>query len=321
MMQPVGILLLVYAMKVFRSAYLLPIVIAVCVVQLFIGFVADIKGLAILGGLLVIIASVLIDNRLPRAWLAAAAVFIVFLFPIYQTYRTVIHGERGISRTAVIENFSTVLQLTLAAENKVNSGRDRAKTFFERGSLKGTTEIIVEKTGNGVEFQRGHTLEPVLTAFVPKLVWSGKTDLKVGQMVNKEFHMTDSDDIFISPSNLGDLYWNFGWPGALCGMGIIGVLCGWVGARFNVADGRTVTRILVIVVTMKYLIAGFEGVIAAGYVTWLRSLAAIGVLHLAFARVPVVSRLFQPQTAIPGRLEAATPAPLGTRRPFPNLLT
>jgi hypothetical protein len=318
MMQPLGILLLAYAYRTYRGPLLLSAVIGVVVLQVLLGFVVDIKGLAMLGGILVIMTCVLVDGRLPKGWLAAGAVFVVLIFPIFQAYRTAIHGDRGIARTAVIQNFGKVLQLTLAAEDKVNSGRDRAQTFFERSSLKGSTEIIVEKTGNGVDFQRGHTLSPILATFVPKIFWSGKQEVQTGQLVNKSFHITDSDDIFISPSNLGELYWNFGWTGALLGMGFIGALCGWVGARFNLADYKTVTRILVMVVTIKQLILGFEGAVAPNYVVWLRSLAAIGVLHLIFARVPAVSRLFVPANS---DRETISEDRLREQRLFPNLLT
>jgi hypothetical protein len=318
MMQPLGILLLAYAYRAYRSPLLLPVVIGVVVLQVLLGFVVDIKGLAMLGGILVIMTCVLVDGRLPKGWLAAGAVFVILVFPVFQAYRTAIHGDRGLARTAVIQNLGKVLQLTLAAEDKVNSGRDRAQTFFERSSVKGSTEMIVEKTGNGVDFQQGHTLTPILATFVPKIIWSDKREVKTGQLFNKSFHITDSDDIFISPSHLGELYWNFGWAGAVLGMGFIGVVCGWVGARFNMAEYRTVTRILVTVVTIKQLIVGFEGAVAPSYVVWLRSLAAIGILHLIFARVPAVPRMFKPTNSGSDVVSAEPP---GGQRLFPNLLT
>ncbi len=184
MMQPLGILLLAYAMKKYRSPYLFTVVIAAVVLQIFIGFVVDIKGLAMLGAMLVIVTSILLDNRLPKGWLAFGALFVIFIFPVFQAYRAAIHGERGLARTAVIQNFTRVLELTLAANEKVNRGPDRAQTFFERSSLKGSTEIIVEKTGNGVDFQHGHTLSPILMTFVPKLVWSDKREVETGQLVS-----------------------------------------------------------------------------------------------------------------------------------------
>lgn len=319
MLQPLGVLLFAYAYRSFGGPLLLPIVIGIVVLQVLLGFVVDIKGLAMVGGVMVIVTSVLIGGRLPKSWLAAFLIFVVFVFPVFQAYRTAIHGDLGLARTTVVENFGKVLEKTLAATEKVNSGRNRAQTALERYSLKDNTEIIVEKTGDSIAFQDGHTLSPLLATFVPKIVWSDKPDIPTGQVFNKAFHITDSDDVFISPSHLGELYWNFGWPGVLLGMAIIGLMCGWVGAGFNLAEFRTVTRILVTVVTIKQLILGFEGTIASIYVVWLRSLAGIGVLHLILARVPVASRLI-------GTTDAAGPvssSPRASRveRLFPNLMT
>jgi len=285
------------------------LVITIVVLQIFIGFVVDVKGIAMLGIILVIMTSVLVDGRLPKAWLAAGVMFVVLIYPYFTAYRTAIHGA-GISRTAAIENFGAVLQKTIAAKDKVNTGRDRAQTFLERSNVKGSIEVIVERTGNGVAFQWGHTLSPILETFIPKIVWSDKLRIPTGQLFNKQFHLFDSDDVYISPSHLGELYWNFGWPGVVLGMGLIGSLCGWVGARFNPAEFRTVTRVLVTVITIKQLIVVFESAIADGYVVWLRSLAGIGMLHLVFARVPVVS----------GSEPSSADQPRG-ERPFPNLLT
>jgi hypothetical protein len=315
MMQPLGILLLAYALRVFGNPVLLAVVIAVVIFQVMLGFVVDIKGMAMLGGILVIMTTVLIQGKLPKGWLAAFGLFVVLIFPVFQAYRTVIHGERGLARTTVIENFGKVLQLTLASETRVNTGRDRAQTFLERSSLKGSTDVIVRHTGNDVDYQYGHTLSPLLATFVPRVIWSDKKEVPTGQLVNKSFHLTDSDDIFISPSNLGELYWNFGWPGVVFGMTLIGAICGWIGARFNLLEFRTVTRLLVTVVTIKQLIVGFEGAIAPGYVVWLRSLAAVGLLHLLFARVPA-ARPAQDGAPATGGLDRRE---IG--RLYPNLLT
>jgi hypothetical protein len=315
MLQPLGILLIAYASRAFRSPHLSAIVFAIVLLQVGLGFVVDIKGMAMLGGILVVMTAILVDGRLPKAWLAAAVLFVIFVFPVFQAYRTVIHGDRGLARTTVVENIGNVLRLTIAAESKVTTGPDRAQTFLERSSVKGSTEMIVEKTGNGVEFQDGQTLTPLFATFVPKILWSNKPDVPTGQLVNKAFHVTDSDDVFISPSHLGELYWNFGWVGVVVGMTLIGAICGWVGGRFNLAEFRTVARILVTVVTIKQLIVGFEGTIASIYVVWLRSLAGIGLLHLVFARVPVVPGLSVANTGSRG-----ASAERSGERLFPNLM-
>ena len=317
MCQPLGILLVAYAFRVSGRAYLLILSIIIIVLQLFIGFVVDIKGLAMLGIILMILTSVLVDGRLPKVWLAAGVLFVTLLYPYFTAYRTAIHGG-GIARTTVVANFGEILEKTSAAKDKVNTGRERAQTFLERSNVKGSVEVTVAKAGNGVAFQNGHTLAPILAAFIPKVLWASKASIPTGQLFNKQFRIDDSDEIYISPSYLGELYWNFGWYGAVIGMGLFGAISGWVGAAFNLAEFRTVTRVLVVVVTIKQLIVGFEGTIADNWVVWLRSLAAIGVLHLLFARVPVASRFFISRSS---EREGQPADQAAGQRLFPNLLT
>jgi hypothetical protein len=325
MVQPVGILLIAYAWRSYRMPILLVPVIAVVVLQVALGFVADAKGLAMLGGILVMMSIVFVDARIPKLWLLGAVLYALLVFPIFQAYRTEIHGNRGIARTAVVANFGKILRLALSAEDRVNTGTHRAQTLLERSSVLGSVQMIVEKTGNGVAFQHGYTLTPLLATFVPRLLWSDKPDVPTGQLVNKEFHVSEGQDVYISPSHVGELYWNFGWPGVILGMSLIGCMLGWIGSRFNLADASTVTRLLVTVVTIKQLVMGFEGVIAASYVVWLRSLAGIGLLHLMFARVSVKrcntdtiavdtpdAARFSPILLTPGRVSDA--------KPFPNVL-
>jgi hypothetical protein len=134
-------------------------------------------------------------------------------------------------------------------------------------------------------------------------------------MVNRMFNVTDQDETYISPSHLGELYWNFGWRGVIVGMTLIGALCGFV-ARFNLAECRTVTRLLLMVVTVEMVIHGFEGSLASSYVVWLRMIAAIGLLHWMLARVKVVGdgRSAAMRSAVVPR--ASTPQP----NVFPHLL-
>jgi hypothetical protein len=317
-LQPLGILLVAYVYRVSRKAYTLPLIIAIVILQLALGFVVDIKGMAMLAGVIVIVTSVLIEGRLPKVWVAAALAFIVLGFPVLQTYRTAVRGDRGLTPTEVIQNFRKTLDIVLSAEKKVNEGPDRAQTFLERASVKGSVQMIVERTGNSVEFMHGYTLTPILSAFVPKLVWAGKTEVLTGQLVNKAFHVSDSENIYISPSHLGELYWNFGWPGVTVGMTIIGLTCGYIGSRFNLRDFRTVTRLLVTALTIKQLIWGFEGEIASIYVVWIRSLAGIGVLHLLFARMRVPARWARSSNSTAMTIDANQPS---SDRRYPNLLT
>ncbi len=134
--------------------------------------------------------------------------------------------------------------------------------------------------------------------------------------MNKEFHVTDYADTYISPSHLGEFYWNFGWPGGVIGMTVVGLLLGYIGGRFDLTESVTLTRVLVVAITMKMLVLGAEGAIAPQYATWCRSMLAIGILHLLMARRQVLPAH--------ERANILTPLPVGSENPiqplFPNLM-
>jgi hypothetical protein len=319
MFQPIGILLIAYAWRLRRSRYLLALVVLTVIVQILLGFVINVKSAAMIGGILVILTYVLIEGRLPIPWLVAAVLYIIFVYPIFVAAREEIHGKGLIARASILEDLVHVVQLSIAAENRDKNFRQHEQTLLERTSVRASVQMIVEHTGVDVKYQNGHTLTPLLATFVPRIVWSDKPDVSTGRVVNKEFHVSEADfwDTYISPSIPGELYWNFGWPGVLIGMVAIGGALGTLGQRCNLAERKNVTNLLVVVVTIKQVIVGIEGSFSPEYVVWLRSLGAIGILHLMFARVPISSRssISVGQPALPAHAQLSPP------RPFSNILS
>jgi hypothetical protein len=317
MLQPLGILMIAYAQCRYHRAYMGPLLTGVVLFQLLFGFVIDFKGEAFLGGVLVILTKLLVDGRLPKVWLVAMLVFIAIGFPVLQANRVIVRGQYGANNTKVGENIGKSLGQAIEGRNKVTLGRDRSQTFVERLSLKGSVETIVTKTGDITPFQYGNTLSPLISAFIPRLIWPSKPSVPVGQMMNKEFRVSDVADTYISPSHLGELFWNFGWAGVAVGMTLIGLLLGYLGSRFDLAKAATITRIMVVVATIRFMILGSEGEIATQYVLWIRSMAAIGILHLCFARLPVaVSSRLRGMSGSSSILITHRKAPIS----FPNLL-
>ena len=288
MVQPLGILMLAYAQSRYRRRSLVPVLISVVFIQLVFGFIIDVKGEALIGAVLVILTKLLVDGKLPKVWLVASVAFIAVAFPVLQANRHV-RAEYGVDRPNAAQQISQVFERSLSASKGIASGSVDATsaTFFERMSLKGIVEMIVSGTSDQVEFQHGHTLTPILTAFIPRLIWPSKPDVQAGQLLNKEFRVSEVEFTYISPSHLGELYWNYGWTGAVLGMLIIGMLLGFLGARFSLSDRVTLARIMVVIATIRLIILGFESSVAAQYVLWIRSMLAIGVLHFLFARQQV----------------------------------
>ena len=313
-MQPMGIVILAYAYCVYRRPFVLLALLGTIAVQMVFGFVTDSKGQVLIGVIIVVFCKLLVDGKLPKAWLGFAAAFIVVVFPVLQANRIAM-GLRGTVHSEAAQDIGTTLARALETQESVSSGRYHAETFFERSSMKHSVAMIVNGTGNTQEFQRGHTLAPLLTAFIPRSLWPDKPDVQTGQLVNKEFHVSDEAATNISPSHLGELYWNFGWLGVLAGMPVIGALLGFIAAGFDLTRAVTLTRVLVLIATIKLLILGFEGVINVEYTVWMRTMAAIGLLHLVFARARAGRRNPEDRPGNP----SVTAAPAAGPR-YPNLL-
>jgi hypothetical protein len=293
LIQPLGVMILAYAYAVYRRGFLPIMILSVTFVQVILGFVADFKSEAMLVGMLVIISKTYIDGKIPKVWLICAGLFIVLAFPIFQAQRLAVRGEQGHSAADALSNIAETLQKSIDAQAKIKAGFGGAEyhvqAFWERSSLKSSVELIVQKTGKDVAYRGGDTLTPILIAFIPKIVWSDKTTLPVGQVFNKTFHVADADDVYISPSHIGEIYWNFGWAGTLLIMPATGLLLGFIGSRCIAYPTLSLTRMMIMFVTIFFFVVRAEGSVAAEYVVWLRSMAVIGLLHLVFARRTVAS--------------------------------
>ena len=284
---PLGTLIVAYGYARFRGSLWLAVILVVVAGQIFVGFITDIKAQALMGGSIVILVKTLVDNRLPRVWIAGGVAFIILAFPIFQAYRVEVTGERGLNRLQALKELPKVLAIAFSARDKdtgANSThRPRAPTFLERSSSKQNIEILVKHVGVDTPYLHGRSLVAIPTAFVPRLLLPDKADVSVGQLFSKQI-LKSTEDTYISITHLGELYWNFGWAGVLVGLSLVGLLLGVICARNNLERNPSMTRLLVLVVTAQLLCMGFGGTMPISYVIWLRSIAAIGLMHMALAR-------------------------------------
>lgn len=281
--QPMGILFLSYAYFRFNRKAILPILLTMLLTQMVLGFVVDSKGGTVIGFVLVAISYLLIRGSIPTVWIAVLLTILVFAFPVMQANRAV-RGAQGIDAVETLKQLDEVFAAAYKASARVMKGRERANTYYERLSLKGSVEMIVNGIERGHKFQNGYTLIPMLTAFIPRVIWREKLDVQTGQLLNKEFRVSDVAYTYISPSHLGEMYWNFGWSGVIVGMFAVGSILGFVGGRFDCTREITITDLLMLLTTIQFLIIGSEGTIAVQYVQWMRAIAIIALLHFVLAK-------------------------------------
>jgi hypothetical protein len=318
LVQPLGVVILAYGYAKNRTPLWLLLVTVMVLLQLLLGFIIDTKETAALGILLVAMTQTVWDNKVPRGWAVGILVFIVVVFPVLQAAR-VVRGEHGLNRAQAFERVEDIVSLAWEYRQKAAAGvaqEQRSQTLFERVSLEAALEPIFEHVGADTPFLHGSTLVAIPYAFIPRILLPDKEDAPVGQLYNRTFNHAGTDDFtYISFSMLGEYYWNFGWPGVIAGMALTGLILGYIGARTRLDEVRSVTRLLIILVCIKALCLGFERGIGLSYVVWLRGIAAVGLLHLVFARAAAST------AATPGAPESAPALPPAPVAPlFPNLL-
>ena len=288
-LQPLGIVILAYAQCRYHRRYLLPLIAMAIAAEMVLGFVSDIKGQVVVGLVLIAITKLLVDGSIPKTRLLMILFAATLIFPILQANR-LLHMQGIVNNARAAADITTIFKRAFSVSKEAFSSAERPDTFFERLSLKSSVNMIVTHAGTDVPYQDGYTLQPIVTSFIPRIIWPTKPAIETGRLVNRAFNVTESNDIYISPSYLGELYWNFGWLGVLLGMSLMGAILGYVGARCDPSRSTTLTRILVLLATCKLLILGFEGTIAAQYSQWLRTLVAIGISHVLLSRNRAVIR-------------------------------
>jgi hypothetical protein len=313
---PLGIIILAYWWARSGSRMGTPLLLGIFVSQFMLGWVVDTKEVAVSAPVIALLTRFLTVGKLPLRWLVTATIAIALTFPIMSAKRVVMSEELGLTRLEALPRTLDILARTLEERDAVRAGKygeQRSETILQRASVKGNVNLIINGIESGHPYRMGETLQPLLFVFLPRVFWE-KAGGNSAQQLNREFHISADPDTFISPSHLGEWYWNFGIVGVIFGMALSGALLGYVSARFDPSVQVSVTRVLVLMVTFYLLAVRSEGQIELQYALWLRSVLLIGGLHLLLAR-----RADRPVDGAVGAsaLEKSPPAAL---QGFPNLM-
>jgi hypothetical protein len=283
---PLGIMILAYWWAVWAKRLGTPLMLTLFFAQFLIGWVVDTKEVAISAPVIALLTRFIVLGKIPVRWLVGATLAIALVFPILSAKRIVMTEELNLSRAEALPRTFAILMRTIEEEAAIKTGKyeQSSETFLERASVKGSVELIIEGTAMDHPYKLGSTFEPLLYVFFPRVLWSDKPGGNSAQLLNREFHISADPDTFISPSHLGEWYWNFGFPGVILGMALSGALLGYISVRFDPSARSSVTRVLVIIVTLYLLVARSEGQLEIQYVLWARSMLLIGLLHLILAR-------------------------------------
>ncbi len=278
-LEPVGSLLLIYLYLTTRNRKILTILLATMALDVGLGFFGGSKQIAIRAPVLFLLSIVLLRERIPVVALIVFTMVTVVFFNVFRGYRNEL-SRIGESRSAAFSQVGSgrdaLLKQDLSLSKQFSAGLDY---FLARISQKPIIDVVVARTGtNGIRYQDGATLMPLLYAFVPRVIAPDKPNNITGLLFNHTFSLSTANT-FIAVTNLGDLYWNFGWIGIVVGMTLIGTIMAWAATKFRLDTGLTLPKFLFLVVTIYFLILRFESGIALVYTLWARVMVLLLLLH------------------------------------------
>jgi hypothetical protein len=278
-LRPVGSLLVIYLYLTTRSRRILILLLAITALDVGLGFFGGSKQIAMGAPVLFFLGFILLRERIPVLALVLFTLITAVFFNAFQGYRIEL-GHRGETRSAALTQIASgrdaLLRPDTPLEKKLGGGLDY---LLSRVSQKWVVDLLVERVGKGgVQYKHGSTLTPLFYIFIPRLVAPNKPNNVTGQLVNHTFSIA-SASTSIAITNLGDLYWNFGWTGIVVGMTIIGAFMAWAATKFRLDTNLTAPKFLFLVITIYFLILMAEGGIALVYTLWARVAVVFLLIH------------------------------------------
>jgi oligosaccharide repeat unit polymerase len=158
-----------------------------------------------------------------------AVVFVFIFFPLVQNYRTVYYdvlGYRPNPSVSDIFSATNVFYQVIFSESGSNS-ESITTGLIQRVNWLDSVVMIVRYVPNSMDHIHGETLLPILTGWIPRVIWPDKPTLGFGsymvQVIIGSKSMTNK-----GLTAVGELYLNFGLLGIIPGMLLLGMFTRWV---------------------------------------------------------------------------------------------
>jgi len=258
---------------------LLSILSAMAVVVLIFTFGG--KGLAVTMIGLPALAYYEVKRKLPLKSIAVVVLVFVFgIFPMYNAFRQV---DRNLAMSRRVDQAFSLTR-TWNSDKYMDAS---LFAFMKRMSITTSVAAIVSDTGRWVDYRYGETLVLApIGLFIPRFLWPEKPNLSIGKEFGATFRLIGDMDreTYISPSMIGDFYWNFSIPGVVLGMWLMGLGYRWYYQRYGAGQGFDPIRKSVYYTLLPTALA-FEGNVAFVVVSFIKVLGILVIFLLVFRRL------------------------------------
>jgi hypothetical protein len=208
------------------------------------GWLGSVASIAVLYG------SVLLLKRGRIPWLAVCVTTAVVLFLQVGKgeFRSVYWGDRtnaaGLMERATFWLESSASRWSAVFESGDSEGaQGLASMSLHRASLLTQVAHVIDMTPSDVPFQNGATYKYLAVTFIPRFLWPDKPSVnEANRFYQVEYGMTTEhglDDTSIAVGSLAEGYINFGWPGVIAVMLVVGLALGVYERTFGLTQSSS----------------------------------------------------------------------------------
>jgi hypothetical protein len=254
----IGLIALCYLR--YRSRAALVVLVLVSPPTMAFNFFTSSKILFLVPLVMIAVAHVIVTRRLRAWWIAGFLVIMSLFYPVAEIYREYLFGNR-LTAVQVIASPERAFGL-LARFTSISEPLEYLQTGLDMTARRldgvGILSVIVRDAGTRVPFQGGWSIGYVPLAYIPRLLWPGKPKFTIGQWVTDNFGYGPHIRSSTGATWMGELYYNFGWPGIVVGMAFLGVWFRFLQESFLGIDA-TIPAMLAGIVTILALATGVGG--------------------------------------------------------------
>jgi oligosaccharide repeat unit polymerase len=189
----------------------------------------------------------LVRRKIPLTMVAVSVVAVLFLQVGKKEFRNS-YWEKG-EAGGVLERATSWLNGSASKWSEALNSTSSDSTFhlssesLERTSLLPQVSHVLDVTPSQIPFQGGQTYSYMLITLIPRFVWPDKPSVNDA---NRYYQLAFglSTERTVKGTNIGagclaEAYINFGWPGVICIMFVIGIILGIYERSFLAEDSST----------------------------------------------------------------------------------
>jgi hypothetical protein len=307
-----GIALLNICYRRYRSHLALLGTIILIPVTMAFNFFTGSKTLFLAPLAMVALSYLVIERRVRILWIVLAVGAIAFFYPVSEFYRTVVMQGLTKSAVEVLQDPGTALGLVADYASEYDLGDYLTVGLVatsHRVNGLGILSVIVRDTPDRVPYQGGWTIGYIFLSYVPRVLWPDKPYMTWGQWVTDNYTAPGMNVKSATGSSWpGELYLNFGIPGVILGMIVLGIYLRWL-HEYVFPPSNPIPFVLFAVVvlysTLPTLQGGLVGVINQPIFNGWPILLTHLVIRILFPSAPARDPTLAHQASSDGRLTSS----------------